>query len=247
MSRDERPLVTDRGPAQPWDSSGSCTVGWRLSMVTAARLERRSRVRSRSSRQLTRRGRMATSRLTAVGVSGSPGGTTSRSRALLVHALGWFAARGVGTTLIDLALVPADGLLGRTPVAAVQAALDAVADARIVVASTPIYRATYSGLLKVFFDLLPSDALVGKVGVPIATGRAPGHLLAIDHGLRPLFASLGAVVVGTGVYATEKEFRHGAPDPSLLEHLDHCAAQALALATQLFPTQDVAHSLGRKS
>jgi FMN reductase len=113
---------------------------------------------------------MATGRVLVVGVSGSPGGETLRSRALLVHALAWLAARAVGTTLVDLAVLPAEGLLGRAPLVAVQAGLDAVRDARVVVASTPTYRATYSGLLKVFFDLPPSDALVGKVRVPIATG-----------------------------------------------------------------------------
>jgi NAD(P)H-dependent FMN reductase len=143
--------------------------------------------------------------------------------------------------------------LGRRPAepssrAAVQAALDAVADARIVVASTPIYRATYSGLLKVFFDLLPPDALVGKVGVPIAIGGAAGHLLAIDHGLRPLFASVGAIVVGTGIYATEKQFRDGTPDSSLLERLTCCTAEALALATtQRLLTRDVGNPLERTS
>ena len=191
---------------------------------------------------------MATSGVKAVGISGSPAGETSRSRALIVRVLGRLGAHGVETTLIDLALLPADALLGRTPVAEVQAALDAVAKAQIVVASTPIYRATYSGLLKVFFDLLPPDALVGKVGVPIATGGAPGHLLAIDHGLRPLFASVGAVVVGTGVYATDKQFRDGAPDSSLFDRLDQCAAEAFALATaQPLPTRDVATTLGKRS
>lgn len=168
--------------------------------------------------------------MNAVGLSGSPGGTTSRSRALLERVLERLAGRGVATTLIDLAALPADALLGRTPAAPVTAALQAVADAQIVLASTPIYRATYSGLLKVFFDLLPPDALVRKVGVPLAAGAAPGHLLALDYGLRPLFTSVGAVVVRTAVYATERQFRDGMPDSGVLEQLDQCAGEALALA-----------------
>lgn len=140
------------------------------------------------------------------------------------------AARGAATHIVDLAALPADGLLGRIPSADVRAAVEAVAGARIVVASTPVYRGTYSGLLKVFFDLLPQDALVGKVGVPIATGAGPGHLLAIDHGLRPLFASVGAVVVGLGIYGTDQQFRDGVPDAALMDRVEQCAAQAWMLA-----------------
>src|SRR6266852_1938882 len=79
----------------------------------------------------------------------------------------------------------------------------------------PIYRATYSGLLKVFFDLLPPDALARKVAIAIATGGGPSHLLAVDHGLRPLLASVGALVVATGIYGTDAQFRAGVPEPAL--------------------------------
>src|SRR5205823_4388632 len=109
------------------------------------------------------------------------------------------AARGARAELIDLAALPGDALLGRGSDPAVAAALAAATRARIVLAGTPVYRATYSGLLKVFFDLLPQDSLLGKIGVPIVTGHDRGHSLAVDHGLRPLFASLGATVVASGV------------------------------------------------
>jgi FMN reductase len=150
---------------------------------------------------------------------------------LLVRLLERLGSEHVATSLVDLAQLPADALLGRGSAPEVLAALESLRAARIVVTSTPVYRATYSGLLKVFFDLLPPDAMIGKVGVPIATGAAPDHRLVIDHGLRPLFASLGAVVVGTGVYATDKEFANGVPDPALLERLSRAAAEAMTLAS----------------
>jgi FMN reductase len=106
-----------------------------------------------------------------------------------------------------------------------------VEEAAILVVSTPIYRATYSGLLKVFFDLLPQDALVGKVAIPIATGGGPAHLLAVDHGLRPLLASVGALVVATGVYGTDTQFRNGVPDTALVERIERAALEAAALAS----------------
>ena len=168
--------------------------------------------------------------LHVVGLGASPGGPLSRSAALLQAALASLAAREVRIERIDLATLPADGLLGRARSPQVEAALAAVACADLVIVATPIYRATYSGLLKVFFDLLPTAALAGKVALPIAAGGSPGHQLAIDHGLRPLLASLGAVVVATGVYASPDQFIDGTPDRALLERLERAVAEALALA-----------------
>src|SRR5437763_4653057 len=156
----------------------------------------------------------APGRLVAVRIAGSPS-ATSKSRVLVEHALAQLEARGAATRLIDVATLPGDALLGRGSAAQVADALARVAEARIVVAGTPVYRATYSGLLKVFFDLLPQDGLVGKVGVPIVTGHGVAHSLAVDHGLRPLFASVGATRVANGVYATSAQLRAGKHEPGL--------------------------------
>ena len=165
-----------------------------------------------------------------VGVSGSPG-ATSRSRALLELALSALERHsGTPARRIDLATLPADGLLGRREDRAVTAALRAVEGAGILVVSTPIYRATYSGLLKVFFDLLQPDSLEGTVAIPIATGGAPNHALAIDHGLRPLLTSIGALVVATGVYGTDAQFTNGTPQPALVERIERAVLQATSLA-----------------
>ena len=167
--------------------------------------------------------------LEVVGLAGSPG-QASKSRVLVEYALGRLSAAGARSGLVNLATLPADPLLGRGTAPAVAAALEAVGRARIVVAGTPVYRATYSGLLKVFFDLLPQDSLAGKIGVPLVTGHDRGHSLAIDHGLRPLFASLGATVVANGVYATSAHFPDGKPTPELLRMVDESVREALALA-----------------
>lgn len=167
--------------------------------------------------------------MSVVGISGSPS-ATSKSRVLVEYALARLAQRGAVTELVDLSSLPADALLSRGFAAAVTAALEATARARIVVAGTPVYRATYSGLLKLFFDLLPQDSLAGKVGVPIVTGHAAAHALSLDHGMRPLFASLGATVVASGVYATSAQFQDGKPQPELLQAVERAAREALALA-----------------
>ncbi len=172
----------------------------------------------------------STKGLAAVGISGSPS-KTSKSRMLVEYVLAQLAARGATTQLVDLAALPAEPLLGRGTSAAVAGAIEATTRAGIIVAGTPVYRATYSGLLKVFFDLLPQDGLIGKIGVPLVTGHGLAHALSIDHGLRPLFASLGATVIAGGVYATSQQFTDGKPGRELLQAVDRAVAETLALAT----------------
>ena len=168
-------------------------------------------------------------RLHAVGLAASPGGPTSRSGAMLAQALALLADRGATTERIDLASLPADALLGRGRAASVDAALERVGRGDLLLVATPIYRATYSGLLKVFFDLLPTGALAGRAAIPIAAGGSPGHQLALDHGLRPLLASVGAVVVATGVYASSEQFADGVPDRAVSERLERAVVEGIAL------------------
>ena len=154
---------------------------------------------------------------------------------------------GAATALVDLSALPADALLGRRVSADVQQALASVAAADIVAVGTPVYRATYSGLLKVFWDLLGPGALVGKVAIPIATCGGPAHALCIDHGLRPLLASVGAVVVAAGVYGTDAEFADLVPNATLLGRVRLAADEAVALAEGLRAARGVMSSSTRES
>lgn len=167
--------------------------------------------------------------LRAVAISGSPS-ARSKSRRLLEAARESLARQGVQTDVIDLFELPADALLGRVKTPELDAALATVTGARVVIASTPVYRASYSGLLKVFFDLLTPDSLGSAAAIPIATGATPGHQLVLDHALRPLFTSLGATVVPTGIYGIDAQFASGSPDAVLLDRIDRAVAEALALA-----------------
>jgi FMN reductase len=159
----------------------------------------------------------------------------SKSRALLERAQEQLESAGWTTSVIDLASVAAEGLLGRRPDDNIRKGIEAVVAAQIIVASSPTYRATYTGLLKTFFDLLPQDCLAGKIGLPILTGGGPWHQLALDHGFRPLFASLGATVVN-GVYGYDAQFKNG-PDAALLAKVDAAVEEAVALGmTSTFPS-----------
>jgi FMN reductase len=89
---------------------------------------------------------------------------------------------------------------------AVPAALDAVAHSDLLVVASPTYKATYTGLLKSFFDRYNSDALEGTVSVPVMTGAAPIHALAPEVHLRPLLVELGSSTPTRGLYVTEQQF-----------------------------------------
>ena len=168
-------------------------------------------------------------KLLAIGISGSPS-ATSGSRTLVAGVLELLAERGWATDLIDLSALPADALLARSEHAQVSDALGVVERTRVLVIGTPVYRATYTGLLKTFFDLMSADFLVGKVAVLIATGAAPGHLLAIDHGLRPLVASLGGLSAAPAIYFTQQDLADEGPGPELAERLARGADEAARLA-----------------
>ena len=121
--------------------------------------------------------------------------------------------------------------------------LDAVAGADGVIAVTPILSASYSGLLKSFFDVLDRDALEGTPTLIAATGGTARHSLALDHALRPLFGYLRAAVVPTGVFAATDDWGSAAGDAAasaggaLRTRIDRAAAE---LAEQLVRREPVA-------
>jgi len=84
-------------------------------------------------------------------------------------------------------------------------AVGEVARAQVIVVATPVYKAAYSGLLKVFLDVLPQDGFKGKTILPLATGGSPHHMLALDYSLRPVLQSLGAKNILPGIYATDAQ------------------------------------------
>ena len=149
------------------------------------------------------------SKIRILGISGSPS-RPSRTRGL-VEAVVSAAARDprVEASVFDLNDVLPD--LGRTldPRQAapnVALVLEAIAEADALVVGSPVYKGTYSGLFKHIFDLVDPKALRGKPVVLSATGGSDRHALALDHGLRPLFAFFAADIIPTAIYGTETEF-----------------------------------------
>lgn len=85
-------------------------------------------------------------------------------------------------------------------------AIDGVATADGLIAVSPIFTASYSGLFKSFFDVVDADALTGLPVLLGATGGTERHSLALEHAMRPLFTYLHAVVVPTAVYAATSDW-----------------------------------------
>ncbi len=124
--------------------------------------------------------------------------------------------------------------------ASVVRAIEQVANARALVVATPVYKAAYSGVLKVFLDLLPQTALKGKVVLPIATGGSPHHMLALDYALRPVLQSLGAQHILPGVYASDSQIPkdgHGQylPSEEIGTRLDDAVSLLLREGLRLQP------------
>ncbi len=105
--------------------------------------------------------------------------------------------------VVDLALLGSRVLEPGDP--DVADALDVVASADVLVVASPTYKASYTGLLKAFLDLLGPSALAGTEAVPVMLGGAPDHRLAVDVHLTPLLLELGASVPARGLFVLDAE------------------------------------------
>lgn len=172
-----------------------------------------------------------------VSLLGSPS-PRSRSAALLAQLEARLAAAFDDEASIDriaLRELPAAALLaGDAAEPQIAAAVAALRDARLVLVATPIYKASYSGLLKAFLDLLPQDALRGKTVVPLATGGSVAHLLALDYALKPVLGALGAHDIRAPIFATDAQLPADAgghaPVLDLQQRLDRALGELVAPA-----------------
>lgn len=110
---------------------------------------------------------------------------------------------------IDLSTIAVDvaqALVSGMPSRPVSAAIENLADADAIIASTPVYKAGISGLFKSFVDLLDNDLLIAKPVILAATGGTDRHAMVVDEQLRPLFAFLRAIPMPTSLYAAPDDW-----------------------------------------
>lgn len=150
-----------------------------------------------------------------VALAGSPS-TGSRTVAVVELLAEWLRADGHEVRVVPVRALPAEALLGAdTHDPLVAEAVAAVAGADGVIVGSPVYKAAYSGVLKTFLDLLPPGVLAGKAALPLLTGGAPVHALAVDYALRPVLTALGARHVTPGIFLVDKQIER-TPDGAVL-------------------------------
>ena len=89
---------------------------------------------------------------------------------------------------------------------AVAEAVAAVRASTLVVVASPTYKATYTGLLKLFLDQVPTDGMAGVHAVPVMLGAGPGHAMAPELLLKPVLVELGATCATRGLYLLDSSW-----------------------------------------
>ena len=141
------------------------------------------------------------------------------------------AARGETAEVDVIELRPlahplADHLLTGFPSGELAEAIETVRRADALVVVSPVFQASYSGLFKMFFDVLDPDALAGKPVLIAATGGTERHSLALEHAVRPLFSYLRATVVPTAVFAASSDW---ASEGELVERINRATEELAEL------------------
>lgn len=131
---------------------------------------------------------------------------------------------------IELRLLAHDlvnALLTRVQSPEVERAVQEVVDSDGLIVVSPIFNASFSGLFKMFFDVLHEGALLDKPVLLAATGGTPRHSLAIDQAMLPLFFYLKAAVVPTSVFAATEDW--GDASSGLQERIGKAATELVAM------------------
>jgi FMN reductase len=133
--------------------------------------------------------------------------------------------------LRPLAHALADNMLTGFATGDLTEAVERVRRADALIAVTPVFAASYSGLFKSFFDVLDPESLAGTPVLMAATAGTARHSLVLDHAVRPLFSYLRAMIVPTGVFAATEDFGSTAAGP-LDERIERAAAELAMLVTR---------------
>jgi FMN reductase len=138
-------------------------------------------------------------------ISGSPS-ASSRLEGVLQTVSNQLESAGLGVQLISVRdQSPEDLVYSKFDSPKIIQAVKDIEQADAVIVATPIYKASYTGVLKSFLDLLPQKGLQGKVVLPLAIGGTIAHLLAIDHALKPVLSALNAYHILNGVYVLDTQ------------------------------------------
>lgn len=119
---------------------------------------------------------------------------------------GYLEEAGISSTSVYIHELPAEDLITANFASEeIAKANNKVEAAEIVFILTPIFKASYTGILKTYLDLIPQKGLENKTVVPIAIGGSIGHLLAIEYALKPVLSVLGATKILNTVFALDQQ------------------------------------------
>ena len=153
--------------------------------------------------------------LRVVGFSGNvhrPSRTRTLVEAVIAQIVARRGSQPVDTTVYDmLDVMPELGLAMSGPQlpAKLEAVIERIATADAVVVGSPVYKGSYTGLFKHFFDLIEPQRLAGLPVVLTANGGGDRHALVVEHQLRPLFGFFSSHTIATSIYASERDFTDG--------------------------------------
>ncbi|CAI6045461.1 NADPH-dependent FMN reductase [Cohnella sp. JJ-181] len=134
----------------------------------------------------------------------------SRLHGVLDRVRAQIEGSGDLVSVINVRDLPAEDLLhARFDSPAIAEANRLVAEADAVVIASPVYKASFTGILKAYLDLLPQKGLENKIVLPLVVGGTIAHLLAIDYAFKPVLSVLGARNILTGVFVLDTQVTWG--------------------------------------
>jgi FMN reductase len=140
-----------------------------------------------------------------VGIAVVTGNPKPASRTLDAAKMVAEALTGAPPSVVIDVIDLAPGLLGWGD-PTVKAAIESVQTAEAVVVASPTFKATYTGLLKLFLDQIPADGLAGVVAIPLMLGAGPSHALAPELLLKPVLVELGATCPTRSLYLLDSDY-----------------------------------------
>jgi FMN reductase len=118
---------------------------------------------------------------------------------------GWLDTQGVKVTSTTVDIAELGGGLFEWENKAVNDVLQHIAACDLLIVASPIYKATYTGVLKMLLDRIPMEGLAGHVAIPVMVAAAPIHVLAVEIHLRPVLIELGACCPTRGLVVLESK------------------------------------------
>ncbi|GIQ69680.1 NAD(P)H-dependent FMN reductase [Xylanibacillus composti] len=137
-------------------------------------------------------------------LSGSPT-ANSRLNAFIQASCEKLAYSGIEVKTVHIAELPAKDLVRADfQSEAIQEKVNWVKEAQAVLIASQVYQASYTGVLKLFLDMLPQKGLHNKIVLPLFVGGSMAHLLAMDYALKPVISALSGRHILAGVYGVDK-------------------------------------------